>query len=316
MGRSASELKPAGGKSLAHHVEERVGTRVAMTRGSPRRHDLADLGILVQIDGQIAQLLVVARGDDVADVAFVANEHDAAAIDLGHLGDAADDGEEDVAKIEGRRERLGQLEHDLGVALARASASMYSRIRSCPRIASDELGGPGTACERNRRRPTRRRSRPRRRRRGRREHDHRNVAQRGARADGAEDARSRRLGHHQVEEHQRGEPARKSALGLRRRSRLGHLEVGRRSGFAEYAARRAVVVDHQDGRAFGHGSQVNPYFSISTTGAAFGSGPLGPSPCAPKTRSRHALPSPPAAAWEASPRRSVRVGLAAPISTC
>ena len=82
MGRSASELKPAGGSPVRTTSSSGWVRVSSMTSGSPVDSTSRISGYLLEIDGQIAQLLVVAGGDDVADVALVADEHDAAAIDL------------------------------------------------------------------------------------------------------------------------------------------------------------------------------------------------------------------------------------------
>ena len=106
------------------------------------REHLLDLGVLREVDGQVAQLLVVARGDDVADVARLAHEDDAHAVDARDLGDALHDGEEDAAEVEVRRERLGELEHDARVLLLlRRAASIAPRRRSCPRMRATSSTG-------------------------------------------------------------------------------------------------------------------------------------------------------------------------------
>ena len=59
---------------------------------------------------------------------------------LRHLGDALDDGEEDAAEVEVRRERLRELEDDLRVLLLLARARRSTpRRRSWPADARDEL---------------------------------------------------------------------------------------------------------------------------------------------------------------------------------
>ena len=121
----------------AHDVEERMRRRVLDDERLARLHDLLDLGVLAELDGQVAELFVVARGHDVADVARVAHEHDAAPIDARDVGDAAHDREEDVSKVERRAERLRELEHDLRVALPCGRARRCTRgcgaARGCAR---------------------------------------------------------------------------------------------------------------------------------------------------------------------------------------
>ncbi len=63
---------------VADDLEERVRRHVRDDERLAAREHLLDLGVLGEIDGQIAQTLVVAGGDDVADLARLANEHDAA----------------------------------------------------------------------------------------------------------------------------------------------------------------------------------------------------------------------------------------------
>ena len=80
--------------------------------------DPPDLRVLVEDDRQIAQITVVARRDDIPDVAFVSDEHDAASIHARDFGDTTNDGEEAVAKVERGGERLRELEDDPRVALS------------------------------------------------------------------------------------------------------------------------------------------------------------------------------------------------------
>jgi hypothetical protein len=116
-GHERERAESRRGKTLAYDFEQGVRSRVADDERFARRHDLADLRILLEVDGQVAQVLVVAGRHDVTDVTLT-HEHDAASVDLGDLGDAANDGKKNVAKIEARGQRLRQLEHDLSVALA------------------------------------------------------------------------------------------------------------------------------------------------------------------------------------------------------
>ena len=109
----------AVGHAAAHALEHRVGRRVAdRQRGAGPQH-LEDLGVLVEVDAEVLDLLIVARRDDVADLPALGarREHDRDSVDVHHLGDAADDRVEDVAEVERRRQRLRELEHRLGVAL-------------------------------------------------------------------------------------------------------------------------------------------------------------------------------------------------------
>ena len=124
---------------VAHDLEERVGGDVGDDEGLAAREHLLDLGVLREIDGQVAQLLVVARGDDVADVARLAHEDDAHAVDLRHLGDALHDREEDAAEVEVRGERLRELEDDCASCSFLASASTTPRSAELPADARHEL---------------------------------------------------------------------------------------------------------------------------------------------------------------------------------
>ena len=105
------------------------------------REHLLDLGVLREIDRQVAQLLVVAGGDDVADVARLAHEDDAHAIDLGDLGDALHDGEEDAAEVEVRRQGLRELEHEPRVLLLLRQRLDEAAQAKLPAYARDELDG-------------------------------------------------------------------------------------------------------------------------------------------------------------------------------
>ncbi len=127
---------------VAHDLEQRVRRDVGDDERLAAREHLLDLGVLREVDGQIAQLLVVARGDDVADVARLAHEDDAHAVDPRDLGDALDDGEEDAAEVEVRRERLRELEDERArPAPSCASASTQPRRRSCPRMRATSSTG-------------------------------------------------------------------------------------------------------------------------------------------------------------------------------
>ena len=112
---------------VADDLEQRVRRGVGDDERLAAREHLLDLGVLREVDGQIAELLVVARGDDVADVARLAHEDDAHAVDPRDLGDALDDREEDAAEVEVRRERLRELEDDLRVLLLPARAPRRRR---------------------------------------------------------------------------------------------------------------------------------------------------------------------------------------------
>jgi len=57
---------------VARDLEERVRRRVGDDERLAAREDVLDLGVLGEIDGEIAELLVVGRGDDVADVPLFA----------------------------------------------------------------------------------------------------------------------------------------------------------------------------------------------------------------------------------------------------
>ncbi len=92
------------------------------------------------MDRQIAELAIVARSDDVADLSFALHEDDAAAIDARDLGDATDDGVKDVAEVERRRERLRKLEDDFGVVFAPRKRVDVLAERDLAADARDELG--------------------------------------------------------------------------------------------------------------------------------------------------------------------------------
>ncbi len=220
MGSSASERNALCGHVVAHQVEERVRRRVLDDERLARGHHLLDLGVLAEVDGQVPQLLVVAGGDHVADVALVPHQDDAAPIDARHLGDAAHHGEEDVAEVEGGRERLGELEHHLGVALLAAQgldvlahaelpADAGHQLDRAEGLADEVVGarleGAGHVVVRVERG----------------EHHHRDVG--GARivAERAQHRESVRRRHHQIEQHQRrralGQPRQRVRAGIRRR---------------------------------------------------------------------------------------------------
>ena len=139
MGRIASELKALLCPSWRTISRSGCVATSGMTSGSRLESTCWISGYFAEVDGQVAQLLVVAGGDDVADVARLAHEDDAHAIDLRHLGDALDDREEDAAEVEVRRERLGELEDEPGVLLLLARAPRRSRAcgaaRGCARRA-------------------------------------------------------------------------------------------------------------------------------------------------------------------------------------
>jgi hypothetical protein len=255
-GQESERAETRGGEPLAHDVEQGMRARVADDERLARGHDFADLGVLGELDGQVAQVLVVARGHDVADVALVAHEHDAAAFDLGHLGDAPDDGEEDVAEVEARRERLGELEDDLRVALAplecvhvlayaKLSADARDDLRGAHRLADEIVGARGEGARRLVVALEARHD------------DDRDVAERGARANGPQNRVPIRIWHDQIDDHERrrlaGEPLERLAAGCHADS----LEIGCSERVAQNVAGNAVVVDYQDGRALGHDAQFS-----------------------------------------------------------
>jgi len=81
------------------------------------REHLLDLWVVDEIDGQIAQLLVVARCYDVSDVARFPNDNDAYAVDSSDLCDPLNDGKKDPTKVEVARERSSQLENESSIVL-------------------------------------------------------------------------------------------------------------------------------------------------------------------------------------------------------
>jgi hypothetical protein len=250
-GQERERAEARGGKPLAHDVKQGMRARVADDERLARRHDFADLGVLGELDGQVAQVLVVARRDDVADVAFVAYEHDAAPLDLRDLGDAPHDGEEDVAEVEARRESLRELEDDLRVALAplegvhvlayaKLSADAGDDLRGAHRLADEIVGAGG---ERARRFVVALEAR---------HDDDRDVTQRGTRANGPQNRVTVRVWHDQIDEHERRRLARQPLERLAAGRDAHSLEIGCFERVAQKMAGNAVVVDYQDGRALGH----------------------------------------------------------------
>ena len=107
----ASELKGSG-DHRSHDLEKRMGRHVGDDEGLAAREHLLDLGVIREVDRQIAQLLVVARGDHIAESPRLAHEDDAHPIDLGHFGDALHDREQDAAEVEVRRQGPRELEDE------------------------------------------------------------------------------------------------------------------------------------------------------------------------------------------------------------
>jgi hypothetical protein len=134
--RREGELVPLAAKDLEHGVGRRVGDD---ERG-PRRQNLLYFWVFSQIDGEVAELLVVRRGDDVAHVSL-AHEHDGDAVDLGDLGDALHDREQDAAEVEVRGERLRELGHDEGVFFAARKLVLRGSEAHLPPNTRDELDG-------------------------------------------------------------------------------------------------------------------------------------------------------------------------------
>src|SRR5690348_869882 len=98
-------------------------------------------------------MLVVARGHDVADVTFVAHEHDAASFDFGDFGNPPHDGKQNVPEIEARRKGLGDFQDHLRIALAalesvevftntKLTAEPSNQLGRAKRLAH-EVVGPG-----------------------------------------------------------------------------------------------------------------------------------------------------------------------------
>ena len=187
---------------MADELEQRVRRSVSDDEHLATLEHLLDLGVLRQLDREIAQRLVIARGDDVADIGVFAHEHDRHAVDTRDLGDSLHDREEDPAEVEVRRERLRHLEHDLGVTLL-ALELIHRRAQvKLPTDAGDELDRSkrlahevvrsrlegsrdlGVGIER-------------------REHEHRYVTRLGTRAQDAQDLVAVWGWHHEVEQHQR-----------------------------------------------------------------------------------------------------------------
>ncbi len=233
-----------------------MGAGVADDERLARRHDLANFRVLGELDGQVAQVLVVAGRHDVPEVALVAHEHDAAALDLRPLGDAANDGEKDVAKVEARREGLRQLEHDLRVALPALERVEVLADPKLPADACDDFGGPyglanevvGTGSEGPRRLVVPFEAG---------HDDHRNVAQGRPCLDRAQDRVAVRVRHQEVDDDERSHLPREPLERFGAGSDPDAGEIRRFEGFAEDVAGNAVVVDNQDGRALRH----NPQFS-------------------------------------------------------
>ena len=234
-----------------------MGRCVLDDEGLTAREHLLDLGILGEVDGEIAELLVVGRGDDVANVLLLAHEDDRDAIDLRDLGDALDDREEDAAKIEVRRERLRELEDDARVLLLAGERIHRGTQAELASHASDELDrleglsdevvGAGLerlgdlvlTVERG-------------------EDDHRQIAGLGTRTEDAEDLVAIRRGHHEVEQDDRGMQLLDLRESLGARSHGDMLELCARKRLPEDMATHHVIVDDQYGPAVHMGKSIGP----------------------------------------------------------
>ena len=114
-GENRERAESAALTLVANELAECVGREIWNDEGLAAGEHLRDLGVVREIDGQVAELLVVAGGHDVTHVPRLSDEDDADPIDLRDLGDALDDSEEDAAKVEVRREGLGELEDEAGI---------------------------------------------------------------------------------------------------------------------------------------------------------------------------------------------------------
>ncbi len=206
---------------VAHDLEQRVGGDVGYEQRLATREHLLDLGIFREVDGQVTQLLVVAGCHDVAHVAALAHEDDAHTVDLGYLGDALDDGEEDAAKIEVRRERLRELEDQPCVLFLlgeRLDDAMETELAAHAGHQLDRLEGlahevVGAGLERAGHFLVRLE-------RG--QDDDGHVARLRARAQDAQHLVAVRRRHDQVEQHNRGIDFRRAARAPRHRMRPRH----------------------------------------------------------------------------------------------
>src|SRR5690606_13662497 len=125
-------------------VEDRMRRGVGERQRAARAEGLLALRVLRQVEAEVRQLLIIRVDDDVADVAllFFRREDDRDAAYLDDLGDAPYDRVEDLVKVEGARQGLGELEHHLRVLLL---ARELLRVRPQPQLAAhapDELCWP------------------------------------------------------------------------------------------------------------------------------------------------------------------------------
>ncbi len=229
----------------AEQLEERMLRGVLDDERLAAREHLLDLGVLLEVDRQVTELLVVGSGDDVADVLLLADEDDRDTVDLRDLRDPLHDGEEDPAEVEVRRERLRQLEDDLRVLLlARERLHRLAEAELSPH-AGDELDGlerlpdevVRTGLERLRDLVLRVE-------RG--EHDDRQVLRLRPRAEDAEHLVAVGLRHHQVEQDDRRAEVLELREGLGAGRHRDVLELGAGQGLAEDMATHHVVVDDQN----------------------------------------------------------------------
>jgi hypothetical protein len=196
-------------------------------------------------------LAVVVGRDDVAHVALLGRQHDAAPIDLRDLGHPPDDGLQDLAHVEAGRERLRQLEHHLRVALSLRDRLDVLPEPELPPDARHQLGRPERLAQEV---VCARLERARHLVLGveRRQHDHRHLGRLGPPTERAHHLVAVGLGHHQIEQHEAGsvllDPAQR--LGTRRDEHA--LERGSPQRGGEDMTADSVVVDDQDGRSACH----------------------------------------------------------------
>ena len=126
---------------MADDLEERVDRGIGNDERLSAREHLLDLGVVAEVDREIAQVLVVRRGDHVPHVPRLAHEDDRHAVDARHLGDALHDREEDAAEVEVRRESLRQLQNDLRVLFFTFELLHRAAQAKLAAEARDELDG-------------------------------------------------------------------------------------------------------------------------------------------------------------------------------
>ncbi len=233
------------GLALAHRFEQRMASGVADHQRVSGPQDFADFRVLAQVDRQIAEPLVVAGGDHVTRGFRIADQNDAATIDVRNLGHAAHDREQDVADVERRSERLRQLEHGLRVPFSAAQAFDVIPHAHLAADAGDQLGRPErlmdvvvgagrkdalnflVRVERG-------------------QDQNRGLGELTFASNETKHREAIGLGHHQIEQHQRGNILVEPRDGGSARVDRGIFEPGRFQRLDQYVPTHSIVVHDQN----------------------------------------------------------------------